>query len=144
MGGLQKHCTTAPPDLARLQVGSYPYLKNFRKGLQHQRERCLRELRAAIEADDAARAADCNDCFLWIRQSSIGWTRVDGAPLRSGASWEGKILPPSAFPAFSRISRHTHPSSLRSHFGSRLVPFLGALTVTWPAESLTGYGRAHF
>ena len=68
MRGLQKHCTTAPPDLACLQVGTYAYLKNFRKGLHHQRERCERELAEATDARDAATAADCNDRLRWIRR----------------------------------------------------------------------------
>ena len=59
---------SATPDLARLQVGTWEYLKNFRKGLKYQRERCLRELAAATDARDAATAADCNDRLLWIRE----------------------------------------------------------------------------
>ena len=68
MRGLQKHCTTAPPDLARLQVGSYAYLKNFRKGLQHQRERCERELAEAKDARDVEKAIKRNDRLRWIHQ----------------------------------------------------------------------------
>ena len=67
-GGLRKHCATALPDLARLQVGTYAYLKNSRKGLHYQRERCLRDLAAATDARDAATAAECNDRLLWIRE----------------------------------------------------------------------------
>ena len=33
-------CTTAPPVLASLQVGSWEYLLNHRKGLRAQQERC--------------------------------------------------------------------------------------------------------
>ena len=43
-------------------------MKNFRKGLKYQRERCLRELAAAADTGDAATAADRNDRLLWIRQ----------------------------------------------------------------------------
>ena len=65
MRGLQKHCTTAPPDLARLQVGTYAYLKNFRKGLHHQLERCVREVE---EAPDAATARECTARLQWVRK----------------------------------------------------------------------------
>ena len=32
------------PDLAGLQVGTYAYLKNFRKGLAHQYRICLEQM----------------------------------------------------------------------------------------------------
>ena len=41
------------------QVGTYPYLKNFRKGLHHQLDRCLRDLQAS--PDPATR------CFVDTR-----------------------------------------------------------------------------
>ena len=44
-------------------VGSYAYLKNFRKGLRYQRERCLH---AATDAGDVATASELND--------RVGWT----------------------------------------------------------------------
>ena len=47
-------------------VGTYSYLKNFRKGLRYQRERCERELEAAAAALDAATARDATDRWLWI------------------------------------------------------------------------------
>ena len=47
-------------------VGTFPYLKNFRKGLRHQRERCERELEAAAAAIDVATARDATDRWLWI------------------------------------------------------------------------------
>ena len=49
-------------------VGSYAYLKNFRKGLRYQRERCLH---AATDAGDAATAADCGDRLRWIREKQV-------------------------------------------------------------------------
>ena len=39
------------------EPGTYAYVKNFRKGLHHQRERCERELHEAREALDDATAA---------------------------------------------------------------------------------------
>ena len=48
------------------QVGTYAYLKNFRKGLRYQRERCERELEAAAAASDVATARDATDRWLWI------------------------------------------------------------------------------
>jgi len=45
------------------EVGTYPYLKNFRKGLRFQRERCLRELAAA---PDAATACPVDVRLRWI------------------------------------------------------------------------------
>ena len=48
------------------QVGTYAYLKNFRKGLRYQRERCERELVAAAAAADAAAARDATNRWLWI------------------------------------------------------------------------------
>ena len=47
------------------EPGSYPYLKNFRKGLRFQRERALREMEAA---PDAETARDANDRWCWILQ----------------------------------------------------------------------------
>ena len=47
-------------------VGSYSYLKNFRKGLAHQRERCERDRAAARAARDDATARDATDRWLWI------------------------------------------------------------------------------
>ena len=43
----------APPDLAGLQVGSYEYLKNFRRGSAYQRERCVREIGRSRDAATA-------------------------------------------------------------------------------------------
>ena len=48
------------------EVGTYSYLKNFRKGLRYQRERCERELEAAAAAADAAAARDATNRWLWI------------------------------------------------------------------------------
>ena len=48
------------------EVGSYSYLKNFRKGLRYQRERCERELEAAAAAIDVATARDATERWLWI------------------------------------------------------------------------------
>ena len=52
------------------EVGTRPYLKNFRKGLRHQRERCVRELEAA--RDDAT-ARDAEDRWRWILEKSRNW-----------------------------------------------------------------------
>ena len=41
-GGKGKKWTSWPRE-----VGTYPYLKNFRKGLHHQLDRCLRDLRVS-------------------------------------------------------------------------------------------------
>ena len=35
------------------EAGTYPYLKNFRKGLRYQREWCERDLRKAVGAASA-------------------------------------------------------------------------------------------
>ena len=48
------------------EVGTYAYLKNFRKGLHYQLERCERELEAAAAANDDATARDATDRWLWI------------------------------------------------------------------------------
>ena len=47
-------------------VETFPYLKNYRKGLRHQRERCEREWEAARAAGDDATARDATDRWLWI------------------------------------------------------------------------------
>ena len=52
--------------MARLQVGGYALLKNFRRGLRHQLEHCASELEAATARADAAAEADCEDRLLWI------------------------------------------------------------------------------
>ena len=43
--------------------GTHPYLKNFHKGLRFQRERCLRALEAARDADGAAKTHDADHHF---------------------------------------------------------------------------------
>ena len=43
-------------------------MKNFRKGLKHQRERCARDLAAATDAGDAATAAACKARLRWIHE----------------------------------------------------------------------------
>ena len=58
MGGKGKKGTSWARD-----VGTFPYLKNFRKGLRHQREWCEREWAAA---PDDATARDATDRWLWI------------------------------------------------------------------------------
>ena len=51
-------------------VGTFPYLKNFRKGLRHQRERCEREWAAA---PDDATARDAADRWHWILEKQDRW-----------------------------------------------------------------------
>ena len=64
-GTLGHCCTTAPPpDLASLQVGNWEYLKNYRKGLQHQLQRSQQQL---IETDDAAKARDLEARVIWVQ-----------------------------------------------------------------------------
>ena len=53
------------------EVGTYAYLKNFRKGLRYQRERCERELEAAAAAIDVATARDATDRWLWILEKPL-------------------------------------------------------------------------
>ena len=53
-GGKGKKWTSWPRE-----VGTYPYLKNFRKGLRFQLERCLRELAASPDPATA--------CFVDVR-----------------------------------------------------------------------------
>ena len=93
MGGLQKHCTTAPPDLARLEVGTYRYLKNFRKGLKYQLERCLRESAEAREAGGAATAADRDERLRWIHEKQAfldgGAQHGHGHASHEDAMWAG-------------------------------------------------------
>ena len=57
-GGKGKKGTSWPREL-----GTYPYLKNFRKGLHHQRQRCEREWAAA---PDDATARDATHRWHWI------------------------------------------------------------------------------
>ena len=53
MRGRQKHGTAAPPDMPGLQIGTWEYLKNFRRGLRWQQDRAARELAEAQEAAEA-------------------------------------------------------------------------------------------
>ena len=46
------------------EEGSYAYLKNFRRGLRHQRERALRD----IEADEDDKKSEAQRRWLWILQ----------------------------------------------------------------------------
>ena len=57
-GGKGKKGTSWPRE-----VGTYPYLKNFRKGLRFQLERCLRELAAS---PDPATACFVDTRLRWI------------------------------------------------------------------------------
>ena len=52
--------------LARLQVGTWAYLKNFRKGLRHQASRCKSELEAAEARGDVSAAAELQHRLDWI------------------------------------------------------------------------------
>ena len=58
--------TSGLPDVARLGVGDFPHLKNFRKGLQHQRWRCAREIKEAEDRQDAATAEELKERLEWI------------------------------------------------------------------------------
>ena len=62
-GGKGKKGTSWPRE-----VGTRPYLQNFRKGLRFQRERALREMEAA---PDAETARDANDRWCWILQKQF-------------------------------------------------------------------------
>ena len=44
--------------------GSYAYLKNFRRGLLHQRKRALRDM----QADEDDKKGDAQHRWLWILQ----------------------------------------------------------------------------
>ena len=46
-------------------------MKNFRKGLKHQLERCERDLAAARAARDAATANACQDRLLWVLNKQL-------------------------------------------------------------------------
>ena len=52
--------------LARLQVGTRPYLKNFRKGLRYQASRCKSELEDATARGDVSAAAELQHRLDWI------------------------------------------------------------------------------
>ena len=54
--------------MARLQVGGYRYLQNFRKGLHQQRARGLEEFAKATQDGNAETASDCRERLLWIQQ----------------------------------------------------------------------------
>ena len=57
-GGKGKKWTSWPRE-----VGTYPYLKNFRKGLHHQLDRCLRDLQAS---PDPATRCFVDHRLVWI------------------------------------------------------------------------------
>ena len=46
------------------EEGSYAYLKNFRRGLRHQRKRALRDM----QADEDDKKGDAQHRWLWILQ----------------------------------------------------------------------------
>ena len=70
------------------QVGTYAYLKNFRKGLRYQRERCERELEAAAAAADAAAARDATNRWLWILE------KQDSLDIHNEMVWDRPVTQP--------------------------------------------------
>ena len=57
------------PDLAGLQVGTWAYLKNFRKGLAHQYQKCKAQMESADEC--AATAELHRKRLAWIEEKQI-------------------------------------------------------------------------
>ena len=72
-GGKGKKWTSWPRE-----VGTYPYLKNIRKGLHHQLERCLRDLQASPDPATA--------CFVDTR---LRWILAKQDFLAISTSWSG-------------------------------------------------------
>ena len=63
--------------MARLQVGDFAYLQNFRKGLRQQRERSLREFAEATQAGDVATVARFNrPCSPMMTNKSRGFENI--------------------------------------------------------------------
>ena len=52
--------------MAGLQVGSWPYLQNFRKGMRQQRGRAARELAEAQEAAEAVPLQEAQRRLEWV------------------------------------------------------------------------------
>ena len=79
--------------MARLQVGDYRYLKNFRKCFKQQREHGLAEHAEATRVGDAATASDHIDRLIWIqhKQASLdtGHEMIKDGPVTKG----GGVIP---------------------------------------------------
>ena len=54
--------------MARLKVGTVEYLKNFRRGLQHQLKRCKQELAEARVARDVEQIEACTERCCWVQR----------------------------------------------------------------------------
>ena len=70
------------------EVGSLAYLKNFRKGLKWQKQKCQSELDAATAEGDATSMADALHRLQWIRekQRRLG---ERGVMVFDKPSWQG-------------------------------------------------------
>ena len=90
------------PDLAGLQVGTYAYLKNFRKGLAHQYQRCKAQMEAA---DESAETAESHRKRLaWIEQKQIRLDRYHEMILDRPGMWMGEEQPYGNMNPFRQLS----------------------------------------
>ena len=77
----------------KLQVGTFAYLKNFRKGFLHQMARCRSQLAAATARGDLAAVQEAQHRLDWIfekqRRLDVQHEMVTDKP-----SWQnGRMLP---------------------------------------------------
>ena len=68
------------------EEGSYAYLKNFRRGLRHQRERALRDM----QADEDDKKSEAQRRWLWILQKQYFLDYVDEMIFDEPVTLEGK------------------------------------------------------
>ena len=80
--------------LADTATGTYAYLKNFRKGLRHQRERCELDLQGALPGGDresAATAAAARKRLLWIHEKQIYLDTHHEMIIDQAGIWMGEL-----------------------------------------------------
>ena len=96
------------------EFGSHAYLKNFRKGLRHQQQRCSRELE---EEKSAATARELDDRLRWILE------KQDSLDNRNEMVWDMPVMERGRPKEFGS----------RTRFGARRRP-LTAKEISWNAD----------
>ena len=91
------------PDLAGLQVGTRSYLKNFRKGLAHQYQRCKAQMEShlPVAADELAWM---QTRLAWIKTKQIRLDTYHEIILDSPGIWMGEPQQYGDMTPFHRLS----------------------------------------
>ena len=85
MGGKGKRGGGSPWKIR--EIGTFAYLKNFRKGLLYQLKRCTSDLEAATVRSDAAEAFESQHRLFWI-QAKQQYLDVQHEMIFDKPSWQ--------------------------------------------------------